>query len=174
MLGVGLALAAFLYRTSRPHVAQVGQVPGTEHFRNVHRHVVDTWPTLLLLRIDEHLYFANTPRLEAELQARVLAQPGVRDVVLVLSGVGFIDASGLEMLEAFERALRQAGQRLHLAEVKGPVMDQLRHTALVVRLGGGQLHLSAAAAVRACRAGGDDNGHPTGSTMGEDPMTRTS
>jgi sulfate permease, SulP family len=174
MLGVGLALAAFLYRTSRPHVAQVGQVPGTEHFRNVHRHVVDTWPTLLLLRIDEHLYFANTPRLEAELQARVLAQPGVRDVVLVLSGVGFIDASGLEMLEAFECALRQAGQRLHLAEVKGPVMDQLRHTALVVRLGDGQLHLSAAAAVRACRAGGDDNGHPTGSTMGEDPMTRTS
>ncbi len=153
LIGVSLALAAFLYRTSRPHVALLGQVSGTEHFRNVHRHVVTTWPTLLLLRIDEHLYFANTPRLEAELQTRVLDQPAVRDVILVLSGVGFIDATGLDMLESFERALAEAGQRLHLAEVKGPVMDQLHGTRLLSQLGDGRIHLSTAAAVAACQAG---------------------
>ncbi|ULQ45704.1 sulfate permease [Flagellatimonas centrodinii] len=151
MIGVVMALTAFLYRTSRPHVATVGRIPGTEHFRNVHRHVVETWPALLLIRIDEHLYFANTPRLETELQQRVVDQAGVEDVVLVLSGVGFIDASGLEMLDSFEAALRSAGQRLHLAEVKGPVMDQLRATTLLQRLGPDRLHLSAEAAVRACR-----------------------
>src|SRR5690606_23833837 len=64
VMGVLLSLLLHLYRTSRPHMAVVGQVPGTEHFRNVDRHQVITSPEVLSLRVDESLYFANTRYLE--------------------------------------------------------------------------------------------------------------
>lgn len=152
--GAALGAAFFLYRTSRPHIAVVGRVAGTEHYRNIHRHVVQTWPALLLLRVDENLYFANTPRVEDQLMSRVLERDGLSDVVLILSGVGYIDAGSLEMLESFERSLSEKGIRLHLAEVKGPVMDRLRHTPLLASLGDARVHLSTDAAVEALVAAG--------------------
>jgi len=149
VLGVGLALMLFLYRTSRPHIAVVGRIRGTEHYRNIHRHRVETWPHLLLVRIDENLYFANTPRVEAELQNLVVDQEELTDLVLILSGVAYIDASALEMLDSLEVALANAGIRLHLAEVKGPVLDRLRGSSLVTRLGDRRIHLSTEQAVTA-------------------------
>ena len=151
MAGAGLSLLLFLYRTSRPHIAMVGQLGDSEHYRNVLRHVVKTWPGLLLLRVDETLYFANAPRVETELQNLVVGQKDLSDVVLVMSGVAYIDTSGLDVLEALERGLSQQGIRLHLAEVKGPVMDRLRSTALCERLTADRIHLSAHAAVLALR-----------------------
>lgn len=151
MIGAGLSLLLFLYRTSRPHIAVIGQVGNSEHFRNVLRHDVRTWPALLLLRIDETLYFANAPRVESELQAHIVEAKQPKDVVLVMSGVAYIDTSGLDVLEALEMALRQNGSRLHLAEVKGPVMDRLAGTDLLAALGGGRVHLSVHEAVAAIR-----------------------
>jgi len=151
MIGAGLSLLLFLYRTSRPHIAVIGQVGDSEHFRNVLRHDVRTWPELLLLRIDETLYFANAPRVESELQAHIVEAKQPKDVVLVMSGVAYIDTSGLDVLEALEMALRQNGSRLHLAEVKGPVMDRLAGTDLLAALGGGHVHLSVHEAVAAIR-----------------------
>ena len=149
MIGAGLSLLLFLYRTSRPHIAVIGQVGNSEHFRNVLRHDVRTWPALLLLRIDETLYFANAPRVESELQAHIVEAKQPKDVVLVMSGVAYIDTSGLDVLEALEMALRQNGSRLHLAEIKGPVMDRLAGTDLLAALGGGRVHLSVHEAVAA-------------------------
>lgn len=151
MIGAGLSLLLFLYRTSRPHIAVIGQVGDSEHFRNVLRHDVRTWPELLLLRIDETLYFANAPRVESELQAHIVEAKQPKDVVLVMSGVAYIDTSGLDVLEALEMALRQNGSRLHLAEVKGPVMDRLAGTDLLAALGRGHVHLSVHEAVAAIR-----------------------
>ena len=148
-IGVALALLLFLYRTSRPHIAVVGRIRGTEHFRNIHRHVVETWPHVLLVRIDENLYFANTPRVESELQNLVVDRDQLTDVVLILSGVAYIDASALEMLESFETSLAESGILLHLAEVKGPVLDRLRGSGLIVRLGAGRIHISTQQGVRA-------------------------
>ncbi len=146
MLGVGLALLLFLYRTSRPHIAVVGRVAGTEHYRNIHRHKVETWPQLLLVRIDENIYFANTPRVETELHNLVLDST-ITDVVLIFSGVAYVDTSGLEMLETIEEELSSSGVRLHLAEVKGPVLDRLYGTKLYERLGEKRVYLSTEKAV---------------------------
>lgn len=148
LVGVSLAAALFLYRTSRPHIAVVGRVPGTEHYRNIHRHQVETWPGLLLLRVDENLYFANTPQVEAELMRQVVDHERVHHVVLIFSGVGYIDSSSLEMLEAFAQSLEEGGLDLHLAEVKGPVMDRLQGTHFLRRLGESRVHLSAEDAVK--------------------------
>ncbi|WP_108445792.1 SulP family inorganic anion transporter [Halomonas denitrificans] len=128
LAGVGLSLALHLYRTSRPHSAVVGRVPGSEHFRNVRRHAVETDERLAILRIDESLYFANARYLEDTVMALAARQPGLRHVVLACQAVNVIDASALESLEAINARLRDAAIALHLAEVKGPVMDRLAHT----------------------------------------------
>ena len=126
--GVILSLALFLYKTSRPHVAEVGLVPGTQHFRNILRHKVQTDPHLVTLRIDESLYFANARFLEDLIYNRVACDEPIRHVVLMCSAVNEIDMSALESLEAINARLRDMNISLHLSEVKGPVMDRLKRS----------------------------------------------
>jgi SulP family sulfate permease len=136
VLGVALALGLHLWRTSRPHIAVVGRVPGTEHFRNVDRHAVQTCETLLSVRVDESLYFANARFLEDRLLELVTERPAVTDVVLVCSAVNGVDGSAVETLESINERLHVAGVRFHLSEVKGPVMDALKRTDLLQHLSG--------------------------------------
>jgi SulP family sulfate permease len=136
VVGVGVSLALYLLRTSRPHIAIVGLVPGTEHFRNVLRHKVRVSPTLVSLRVDESLYFANARALEDRINDAVAAQPELQHVVLQCSAINDIDSSALESLEAIAHRLRDAGISLHLSEVKGPVMDRLQKTDFLKHLSG--------------------------------------
>jgi len=133
---VGSSLLLWLYRSSRPHIATVGQIPGTEHYRNVLRHAVLTHPQILGLRVDESLYFANARYLEDHVAAQVASHPQVRHVVLQCSAVNDIDASALESLEAIGERLDDAGVTLHLSEVKGPVMDRLKRSDFLKHLSG--------------------------------------
>ena len=134
--GVVLSLGLHLYRTSQPHSAVVGRVPGTEHFRNVKRHQVETDEHVAMLRIDESLYFANARYLEDTVMALAARSPSIKHIVLTCQAVNVIDASALESLEAINGRLKDAGAMLHLAEVKGPVMDRLTHTAFYHELTG--------------------------------------
>ncbi len=152
--GVLVSIVLYLYRSSRPHIAEVGLVPGTEHFRNINRHKVLTSPTLLTIRIDENLYFANARYLEDYLQERVVVDCGLTDVVLMCSAVNQIDLSALESLEAINHRLASMGIRLHLSEVKGPVMDRLQRTHFLDDLSG-QVFLSQFAAMKALAPVGD-------------------
>ena len=136
VVGVTVSLALFLYRTSRPHMAEVGLVPGTEHFRNVLRHQVVTSANLVSLRVDESLYFANARALEDWVNDVVADHPQARHIVLQCSAVNDVDASALESLEAIDRRLRDAGVAFHLSEVKGPVMDRLQGTQFLQELSG--------------------------------------
>ncbi|RLJ40887.1 SulP family sulfate permease [Litoreibacter meonggei] len=123
--GVGLSILLHLYKSSRPHIAEVGLVHGTEHFRNVLRHKVKTDPKVVTLRVDESLYFANARFLEDSIQDRVAAAPDVQHVILQCTAINEIDLSALESLEAINKRLDEMGVKLHLSEVKGPVMDRL-------------------------------------------------
>ena len=134
--GVLLSLVLFLYKTSRPHIAEVGRVPGTEHFRNILRHAVETTPAILTIRIDESLYFANARYLEDYVLDRVVGDKCLRHVVLMCSAVNEIDMSALESIETIMHRLDSLGIKLHLSEVKGPVMDRLKRTGLLQDLTG--------------------------------------
>ncbi len=134
--GVALSLVLYLYKTSRPHIAEVGLVPGTEHFRNVLRQKVLVSPQLASLRVDESLYFANARVLEDRINALVAERPQLKHVVLQCSAINDIDTSALESLEAIDQRLRDAGISLHLSEVKGPVMDKLQVTDFLQHLSG--------------------------------------
>jgi sulfate permease, SulP family len=124
--GVLISIALHLYATSRPHVAEVGLVPNTQHFRNIHRHDVQTLPHVVTLRVDESLYFANARFLEDYVSARVVCDEPLSDVILMFSAVNEVDLSALESLEALNHKLKDMSIRLHLSEVKGPVMDRLK------------------------------------------------
>jgi SulP family sulfate permease len=136
LAGVALSLFLHLYRTSRPHVAIVGQVPGTEHFRNVERHAVITTPDVLTVRVDESLYFPNARFLEDFVQDKIAASPAIRHLVLMFPAVNAVDSSALESLEAINAMLHSSGVTLHLSEVKGPVMDRLRRSPFLADLTG--------------------------------------
>ncbi|AJR26730.1 SulP family inorganic anion transporter [Sphingobium sp. YBL2] len=139
--GVGLSLALYLWRTSRPHAAIVGRVPETGHFRNVKRHKVITDPRILTIRVDESLTYLNARWLEEFVLEAVADQPEVKHLVLMSSAVNSIDASALESLEAINHRLCDAGIKLHLSEVKGPVMDRLERSSFLKELTG-QVFLS--------------------------------
>lgn len=141
VVGVAVSLVLHLYRTSQPHMAIVGLVPGTEHFRNVVRHRVISSESVLTLRVDESLYFANARSLEDAINDAVATRPALRDVVLMCSAINDIDASALESLEAINHRLIDAGIRFHLSEVKGPVMDRLERSSFLGALTG-RVHLS--------------------------------
>jgi sulfate permease, SulP family len=141
LAGVGLSIFLHLYRTSKPHVAVVGQIPGTEHFRNVTRHTVVTAPEIVSLRVDASLYFPNARFLEDLVNDAVAANPAVRHIILVCPAVNTIDASALESLEAINHRLKDGGIRFHLSEVKGPVMDRLKRSHFLHELTG-KVHLT--------------------------------
>jgi len=151
--GVIISIFLHLYTSSKPHIAEVGLVAGTQHFRNIKRHKVLTFPTLLTLRIDESLYFANVRYLEDYIYDRVIADKNLRDVVLMCSAINEIDMSALESLEAINARLRDLGMRLHLSEVKGPVMDRLQRSHFLDDLTG-EVFLSQYDAHHALGAGG--------------------
>ncbi|NCO21697.1 MAG: sulfate permease [Rhodobacterales bacterium] len=139
--GVILSVGLHLYRTSQPHVAEVGLVPGTQHFRNITRHTVLTDPTIVTIRIDESLYFANARFLEDYVYDRLAGNGEIRHVILQCSAINEIDFSALESLETINQLLDEMGVKLHLSEVKGPVMDGLQKTHFLEALTG-QVFLS--------------------------------
>ncbi|MBJ7536607.1 SulP family inorganic anion transporter [Marinomonas transparens] len=136
IVGVILSLLFFLWHTSHPHIAIVGRVPGTEHFRNVQRFTVETHPSILTVRIDENLFFANARVLEERLQNLVSQNKDIKHLVLMCTAVNMIDASALQSLEKITDRLEDSGVKLHLSEVKGPVIDKLKDSDLIKNLSG--------------------------------------
>ncbi len=164
--GVLISILLYLYKTSRPHIAEVGRVPGTEHFRNVLRHRVETTPEILTIRVDESLYFANARFLEDYIYDRVVGNKALRHVVLMCPAVNEIDMSALESLEAINERLKSLGVKLHLSEVKGPVMDRLERTHFLEALSG-RVFLSQHQAVEALTAEGGAGGAASGQSGAE-------
>ncbi|SEK42506.1 SulP family inorganic anion transporter [Pacificibacter marinus] len=146
--GVILSIGLHLYKTSRPHIAEVGLVPGTEHFRNIKRHDVLTAPHVVTIRVDESLYFANARFLEDYIYDRVADCDEIKHIILMCPAVNEIDHSALESLEAINLRLKDMGILLHLSEVKGPVMDRLQKSHFLQALTG-QVFLSQFAAIKA-------------------------
>jgi SulP family sulfate permease len=151
VVGLLLSMGTMIWRESRPHIAVLGRIAGTEHFRNIERYDTETRSGVLLLRVDAGLFFGNVEAVSARVDDTVHRHPGTRDLVLVLSAVNAIDTTALFGLLELNTELGRRGVRLHLAEVKGPVMDRLKQSVLLQRLSG-QVFLSTANAWNALSA----------------------
>ncbi|UOA08041.1 SulP family inorganic anion transporter [Methylobacter sp. S3L5C] len=127
-LGIILTVISYLRKTSQPHIAVVGRIPETGHYRNIKRHNVETWQHLLLLRIDENITFANVNYIENFITTELKRQADIKHIILIFTSVSDIDATALEALENVNHALQISGITLHLSEAKGPVLDKLEKT----------------------------------------------
>ncbi|BFM51127.1 sulfate permease [Marinomonas sp. THO17] len=136
LVGIGLSLLFFLWHTSHPHIAIVGRVPGTQHYRNVKRYQVETQPDIITIRIDENLFFANARVLEDYVLGVVAQQPNIKHLIIMCNAVNMIDASALDSLDTIAHRLQSAGVTLHFSEIKGPVMDKLKQSNLLDTLSG--------------------------------------
>jgi len=136
-LGVLLSLVLFVMRTTRPHTAVLGRLPGTTVYRNMER-FADAVPVpgLLLLRLDAQLYFANAAFLrETVLRSLAEATTPVRAVVLDASAIHDVDISALAALSELRRTLADRGLALYLSSVTGPVRDILARSGLQTEFG---------------------------------------
>jgi len=155
LAGIAVSILMHLHKTSRPHIAVVGEVPGTEHFRNVERHEVVTHPEIVSLRIDESLFFVNASYLESEIYALIAARDErLKHLILQCTAVNAIDLSALEALEAIVEHLGELGILVHLSEVKGPVMDALKRSDFLSHLTG-EVFLSQHQACEALKSRGN-------------------
>lgn len=156
LAGVLGAIGLLLQRTARPHWTEVGRLAGTEVFRNVNRFEVETLPEVLSVRVDESLVFTNSRWISGTLTAAMVRKPGLRHVVLMMSGVNGIDLTGLEVLMQLDRELRAKGLVLHLSELKGPVRDRLDRTDIADWLSG-RIFMTQAEAYKALATEGGDS-----------------
>ncbi len=136
LVGVALSMGTLIWRASRPHIAVLGRIAGSEHFRNIERYPAETRPELLALRIDANLFFGNVEAVQERIEDELRSHPTARNLVLVMTAVSSIDTSALFALSELNANLARRGIGLHLAEVKGPVMDRLRQSDLLQTLNG--------------------------------------
>jgi len=134
--GVGLSIVLHLYSTSKPHIAIVGQIPGTKHFRNVKNYEVVTYPEILSMRIDESLYFPNARFIEDFINDAVAENPEVKNIIIECPAINAVDLSALESLEAINARLKDGGITLHLSELKNPVLQSLKKSDFLEELTG--------------------------------------
>jgi len=136
LIGIGISYVLLIRSTSRPHIAVVGRYGNAQHFRNIQRYKVSTSPKLLMVRIDQSLYFVNSRYIESYLLAKVADNAELKHILIICSAINFIDASGLEVLESLNEKLLEVGVNVHLSEVKGPVMDTLKKTEFYENMSG--------------------------------------
>ena len=148
-LGILVTVIIFLRRTSLPHIAVIGQVEGTEQFRNIKRHQVKTWPNLLLIRIDENITFANITYITEFISEQAEKQPQLEHIVLNCSSISYIDTTAFEALKNFVMAIENRGLTINLAQVKGPVMDKLSQMKIEDELSKGKVFFHTTDAIKA-------------------------
>lgn len=160
LLGVGASLLLFVLRTTRPHTAVLGRLPGTEVYRNVRRFPdAEPVPGLVLVRLDAQLYFANAAFLKETVRRLVDEHAGpVRAVVLDAGVIHDVDVSALAALRQIRDELAPRGVALYLADVKGPVRDLLVRSGFMGELGPGRFTFTVHEAV--LRASGAASGPP--------------
>lgn len=136
IIGIISTFMLLLWRISRPHIAVIGLVEGTQHFRNISRHDVLTSANIISIRIDENLSFLNANTLKEFVIAEVSKNEHLHHVVMNCSSVSNIDLSALEALEDINAELSKLKIQLHFSEIKGPVMDRLKSSKLLEELSG--------------------------------------
>ncbi len=134
--GIVVSILLHVYRTSKPHIAELGLLVGTPHFRNVKYYQVEQIPHVLSLRIDESLIFSNVNYLEKYILDALAQRSSLRHIVLHCGSVNSVDLSGLEMLKRINAHLIKHHIQLHLSELKTPVKMLLDKTSFLSELSG--------------------------------------
>jgi sulfate permease, SulP family len=151
LLGVALSLLVLIYRTSHPQGAVLGQLPGTEAYRDVRRHLeAITFPGLLIWRIGGDLFFASVGHLDEGLKAALAAsrQPA-KHVLLDADSVNFVDTTGCDALLSAIKELQSRGITVAFARVRDEVRERLRLAGIEAAIGSANFYERVTDGVRA-------------------------
>jgi len=134
LVGIGLSIAVFFAVTMRPRVVVLARHPDGS-LRDAERHGLPTCATVLVLRFDGRLYFANAGHLESRVIVELAARPQVRCVVLACGGINSIDATGEEVLAGLVDRLEAKGVRIVFMGLRDRIREVFQRTGLAGRLG---------------------------------------
>ena len=136
-VGVILSLAMVIFRTTRPHYAILGKVPGTTFYRNVERFEgLETQDDLLILRFDAQLYFANTNFFQDVLLDEIVKRKEkLKAVLIVAESINYVDSSAMHMLKDLVEDCNANGVTVLFSGIKGPVRDAMRKAHLTEKVG---------------------------------------
>lgn len=136
-IGVVLSLAVIIFQTSRPHMAELGKVPGTIFYRNIGRFKqVERRADLLIVRFDSQLYFANINYFRDRLDELIAEKgEGLKAVIINFDSINNMDSSGVHALEEFLADCRSRKLKVYLTGVKGPVRDAMVKGGLIEKIG---------------------------------------
>ena len=150
-LGVVLSLLMLIYRTSHPQGAVLGQLPGTEAYRDVRRHPEAlTFPGLLIWRAGGDLFFASIGHLDEGLKAALAAsRPPAKHVLLDADSVNFIDTSACDALLNAIKELQSQGITFAFARVRDEVRERMRLGGIEAVVGPTNFHERVTDGVRA-------------------------
>ena len=149
-LGVVLSLLTLIYLASHPRVAELGQLPGTEAYRNVRRHPeAATFPGLLIWRMGGDLFFASIEHMSAALRASLAARPDVKRVLLDCAAVNFIDVSAGDELLGIIKELQKMGITVAFVRVRDAVRDDMKRAGIEANVGAGNFYERTTDGVRA-------------------------
>lgn len=157
VVGLLVSFALMIFRSHRVNIAIIGQLGNTEHFRDISRHKAITFENLLMVRIDESLYFGNALTIHDTLRKLYNEHPKATELILIMTAVNHIDLTAQEMLSSLNQEIQNQGKRLHFTEIKGPTMDVLKNSDLFKNLSGG-VFLSTKLAVDKLKHQSDDWG----------------
>ena len=149
-IGVVLSLGFIIFRTSRPHIAELGQVPGTSFYRNVERFdAVLRRDDLLIIRLDAQLYFANIDFFKDRVHELMQARPykSLRTIILNAESINAIDSTAMHALSDLIEDWRKEGLTVLITGVKGPVRDSLVKGHLIETIGKENFYMSVQEAV---------------------------
>jgi sulfate permease, SulP family len=151
IIGAGFSLLALVFRASRPHVAVLGRIPGTDAFGDVQRHPEnEPVPGVLAYRVDGTLFYANASTVKEDVLSRIGGQdPPISLLVLALDATPSIDLSAIDMLQELAAELADRDVQIRVADVDGPVRDTLRLAGLADELGLDGAHTTIPAAIAA-------------------------
>ncbi|MGA1495422.1 MAG: STAS domain-containing protein, partial [Rhodothermales bacterium] len=136
LIGVGVSMLSFVYQASRPHMARLGRMPGSEAYRNVERYPeVETNDGVAIFRIDASLFFGNVEHIKDGLNGLLTDEPDTRVLVLDLYPVNRADSSAIHALMDIHRRLEERGVSLLLSGVKGPVRDAFERSGFTEAVG---------------------------------------
>jgi anti-anti-sigma factor len=161
MVGVGLSLAVFLYKSMRPRVATLSR-SSDDTLRCADEFGLAQCNRIAVVRFDGPLFFANASFLEDKITDKIAANKELRHIILVANGINDMDASGEEALSLLVDRVRSAGIDLSLSGVNESVMAVLKRTHLLEKIGEDHIHASMETALcnvheKAHKDGGEKN-----------------
>ena len=134
MIGVGLSLAVFLYKSMRPNIAVLSRDAALD-LRDSVAHGLNECRYMDLIRFDGPLFFANASYLEDQINDRMQNKKDLRHLIIACGGMNDIDASGEEVLSLVISSVRSSGRDISLCEVNETVMQVFERTHLLEKIG---------------------------------------